>query len=91
VGLGEGSGSDSPVRGNLLSKKTCPKVQRKNADVWVMPATDLDTRSGVSRNFVGRGVRQIQLRTEGRENRDLGAEAPWSGVPLNFQMSQTVF
>jgi hypothetical protein len=32
--------------------------------------------SGVSRNFVQGGVQQIQLRTEGRENGDLGAVAP---------------
>ena len=34
--------------------------------------------SGVPRNFVRRvgGVQQIQLRTEDRENRDLGAVAP---------------
>jgi hypothetical protein len=31
--------------------------------------------SGVPRNFV-RGVQQIQLRTEDRENGDLGAVAP---------------
>ena len=31
--------------------------------------------SGIPRNFV-RGVQQIQLRTEGRENGDLGAVAP---------------
>ena len=30
--------------------------------------------------FVGMGVQQIQLRTEGRENGDLGAVAPLSGV-----------
>ena len=38
--------------------------------------------SGVHRNFVrgGRGVQQIQLRTEDRENRDLGAVVPYSGV-----------
>jgi hypothetical protein len=35
------------------------------------------------------GVKQIQLRTEGRENGDLGAVAPYSGVPLNLQMSET--
>jgi hypothetical protein len=45
--------------------------------------------SGVPRNFVRRGVQQIQLRTEGRENGDLGAIAPKSGVPLNLQMSET--
>jgi hypothetical protein len=33
-----------------------------------------------------RGVQQIQLRTEGRENGDLGAVAV---VPLNLQMSET--
>ena len=31
--------------------------------------------SGVPRNFVGGGVQQIQLRTEDRENGDLGAVA----------------
>jgi hypothetical protein len=34
------------------------------------------------------GVQQIQL-TEGRENRDLGAVAPQSGVPPNLQMGET--
>jgi hypothetical protein len=29
-----------------------------------------------SRNFFGEGVQQIQLRTEGRQNGDLGAVAP---------------
>jgi hypothetical protein len=34
--------------------------------------------SGVPRNFVrGRGGQQIQLRTEDRENGDLGAVAPY--------------
>jgi len=28
----------------------------------------------------GRGVQQIQLRTEDRENEDLGAVAPYSGI-----------
>jgi len=32
--------------------------------------------SGVPRNFFQGGVQQIQLRTEDRENRDLGAVAP---------------
>jgi hypothetical protein len=43
---------------------------------------NLPTSSGVPRNFVrvrgegeGRGVQPIQLRTEGRENGDLGAVA----------------
>ena len=36
--------------------------------------------SGVPRNFVGGWVQQIQLRTEDRENGDLGAVAPYSGV-----------
>jgi hypothetical protein len=35
------------------------------------------------------GGQQIQLRAEGRENGDLGAVAPYSGVPLNLQMSET--
>jgi hypothetical protein len=38
--------------------------------------------------FSGRGVQQIQV-TEGRENRDLGAVAPKSGVPPNLQMGET--
>jgi hypothetical protein len=42
-----------------------------------------------ARNFFRGGVEQIQLRTEGRENGDLGAVAPESGVPLNLQMSKT--
>ena len=37
----------------------------------------LSTHSGVPRNFVrGGGVQLIQLRTEDRENGDLGAVAP---------------
>jgi hypothetical protein len=36
-----------------------------------------------------RGVQKIQLRIEGRENRDLGAVAPYSGVTLNLQMDET--
>ena len=32
--------------------------------------------SGVPRNFIREWVQQIQLRTEDRENRDLGAVAP---------------
>jgi hypothetical protein len=49
---------------------------------------------GVPRNFF-RGVgwvgggQQIQLRTVGRENGDLGAVAPYSGVPFNLQMNET--
>jgi hypothetical protein len=41
--------------------------------------------------FGGEGgeVQQVQLRTECRENGDLGAVAPKSGVPLNLQMSET--
>jgi hypothetical protein len=45
--------------------------------------------SGVPRNFVV-GAQQIQLRTEGRENGDLGAVAPQSGVPLNLQPGSTL-
>jgi hypothetical protein len=37
----------------------------------------------------GGGVQQIQLRTESREKTDLGAAAPYSGVLLNFQISET--
>jgi hypothetical protein len=41
--------------------------------------------------FFRGGVQQIQLRTEGRENWDLGAVAPLLGVPLNLQMSEPRF
>jgi len=36
--------------------------------------------SGVPRNFVRGGVQKIQLRTMDRDNGDLGAVAPYSGV-----------
>jgi hypothetical protein len=39
--------------------------------------------------IIFRGVQRIQLRTEDRENGDLGAVAPWSGVPLNLQINET--
>ena len=42
---------------------------------------ELKINSRVHRKFVGGGmVKQIQLRTENRENGDLGAVAPLSGV-----------
>jgi len=37
------------------------------------------TASGVPRNFVQQVVKQIQLRTEDRENGDLGGGSPQSG------------
>src|SRR5215510_12570529 len=46
-------------------------------------------RGVMPRNVSGGGLQQIQLRTEGRENGDLGAVAPQSGVPLKLQMSET--
>jgi hypothetical protein len=47
--------------------------------------------SGIPGIFFRRagGVQQIQLRTEDRVNGDLGAVTPYSGVPLNLQMSET--
>jgi hypothetical protein len=46
--------------------------------------------SGVRRNFVRAvGVKQIQLKTEGRKNGNLWAVAPQSGVPLSLEMSET--
>jgi hypothetical protein len=42
-----------------------------------------------NQEFCSGVVQQIQLRTEGRENGDLGAVAHWSGVPLNLKMSET--
>jgi hypothetical protein len=48
--------------------------------------------SGVPRIFSGGGggvVKQIQWWIEGREKGKMGAVAPKSGVPLNFQMNET--
>jgi hypothetical protein len=42
--------------------------------------------SGVSRNFFGGGVQQIQLRTEGTGS---GGGSPLVRVSLNLQMSET--
>jgi hypothetical protein len=42
-----------------------------------------------SQEFFSGAVQQIELRTEGKENGDLGAVAPYSGVPLNLEMSET--
>jgi hypothetical protein len=39
--------------------------------------------------FFGWGVQQIQLRIEVRENGELGAVAPYSGVALDLQMNDT--
>jgi hypothetical protein len=39
--------------------------------------------------FSAGGVQLILLRREGRENGDLGAVVPYSGAPLNLQMSET--
>jgi hypothetical protein len=45
--------------------------------------------SGVPRKFFGVGVQKIHLRTEGRENVNLGVVAPYSGVPLNLKTCKT--
>jgi hypothetical protein len=49
------------------------------------PVTTLQWRT---QKFFSGGIQQIQL-TEGRENRDLGAVAPQSGVPPNLQVGET--
>jgi hypothetical protein len=41
--------------------------------------------------FFWAGVQQIQLRTEGRENGDLGAVAPWSWVRSICKVVKSVF
>ena len=44
-------------------------------------SADNDTAQWRTQEFCSAGgVQQIQLRTEDRENGDLGAVAPWSGV-----------
>ena len=50
-------------------------VQRNVAQHVARPRSTL-SGSGVPRNFVWGGGQQIQLRTEDRENGDLGAVAP---------------
>jgi len=61
----------------------CFRVRRFSALIFIAQIlrSHSSTISGVPRNFVrGGGVQQIQLRTEDRENGDLGAVAPLSGV-----------
>jgi len=57
---------------------------QKNTEVILtknLPHTTGLPLSGVPRNFVpAEGVQIIQLRTENRDNGDLGAVAPQSGV-----------
>jgi hypothetical protein len=48
-----------------------------------------DCSQWLALEFFWAGVQQIQLRTEGRENGDLGVVVPYSGVPLNLQMNET--
>jgi hypothetical protein len=57
--------------------------------------TEVSKTSDVPRIFkpgifsgAGGGFQQIQLRIEGRENWNMGALAPSSGVPLNLQMNE---
>ena len=54
---------------------------RRSADLAVTSHVNYLEISGVSRSFVrgGGGAQQIQLRTEDRENGDLGAIAPSQG------------
>jgi hypothetical protein len=53
-------------------------------------SSPMEKVTGVPRNFFRAwGVQQIQLRTGSRKKGNLGAVAPWSGVPLNLQMSET--
>jgi hypothetical protein len=52
----------------------------------------MEASSGVTRNFLrGRGGGKSSTNSvEAREYGDLGAVAPYSGVPLNLQMSETL-
>jgi hypothetical protein len=43
-----------------------------------------------TQKFCLRGVQQFHLRTESRENGDLGGGSPWSGVLLNLQSGSTL-
>ena len=51
----------------------------KNVYVGILGTEWLISSSGLPRNFVRLGVQQIQLRTEDRENGDMGAVAPSQG------------
>jgi len=61
----------------ISSLISCGKRKHK---VCNFPEFDILHPTGVPRNFVRGGVQQIQLRTEDRDNGDLGAVAPQSGV-----------
>jgi hypothetical protein len=56
---------------------------------WAVAYPGIFFSGGLCQEFFLGWVQQIQLRAEGRENRDLGALAPSQGVPLNLQMSET--
>ena len=64
------SGSKSQYLAKTTHLVQCGDVEFIQDFISVMAA------SGVPRNFVREGVQQIQLRTENRENGDLGAVAP---------------
>jgi hypothetical protein len=71
--------------------KTGPNILKKLK--LFFPSSELNYWQWRTREFFpGEGGGQkIQLRREGRENGDLGAVFPASGVPLNLQMSETRF
>jgi hypothetical protein len=58
-----------------------------HSDQWNTQET-FQWGGGLCKEFFSGRVQQIQLRTEGRENGNLGTEAPYSRVPLNLQMSE---
>jgi hypothetical protein len=51
-------------------------VSKKLVLIAIQWTKNMGPDSGVSRNFVWVGVQQIQLKTNGRENADVGAVAP---------------
>ena len=62
----------SVLKKNFQEKKFGNKIRSRCVTFIIFLAKP----SGVPRNFVRGGVQQIQLRTEDRENGDLGAVAP---------------
>ena len=60
-----------------------PEINDSAMIVLLPPVIETKSSNSVAYReilFGGGGVQQIQVRTEDRENGDMGAVAPWSGV-----------
>jgi len=69
------------IHNNLTEKKLHVKIQASDLHVsFSVPQYPADGAVAYPGILFGVGGQQIQLRTEDRENGDLGAAAPYSGV-----------